>query len=103
MRRLIFALLFPVLLAAQQGAFVHSLEHFAVSVAPVKPADSQQSSDDGFCEKCFNHAALGSAVDNPSSTFFVGASITERIASRPAIAQATDVRTPRSRGPPSLL
>src|SRR5258706_201516 len=35
MRRVILALLLPVLLAAQQGAFVHSLEHVAANVASV--------------------------------------------------------------------
>jgi fructose-1,6-bisphosphatase/inositol monophosphatase family enzyme len=103
MRRVLLALLFPVLLAAQQGAFVHSLEHFAVSVAAAGATDPQQSPVDNFCEKCFAHAAVGSAVNTPISALAVAANVTERIASLPAVAQAADVRTPRSRGPPSLL
>jgi hypothetical protein len=103
MRRVIVALLFPLLLAAQQGAFVHSLEHFAIGVAPAGKTDPKQSPPQDFCEKCFAHAAVGSAVSASSPTLAVAANTTERIASLPAAAQAADVRNPRSRGPPFSL
>jgi hypothetical protein len=103
MRRVIVALLFPLLLAAQQGAFVHSIEHFAINAAAAGKADTKQSPPEGFCEKCFAHAAVGSAVNASPATLAVLATTTERIASLPAAAQAADVRNPRSRGPPLFL
>ena len=103
MRRVILALLLPVLLAAQQGAFVHSLEHFAASVAPVKPADSQQSPDDGFCEKCFEFAQVGAAADLPLALAALDHVEFDLIGLRLPITLPCQLQSPRSRGPPSLL
>jgi hypothetical protein len=103
MRRVVLALLFPLLLAAQQGAFVHSLEHFAVATAPAGASGPQQTPADNFCEKCFTYSAVGSAVSVAAAVLAVPADTTESIALLPASVQAADVRSPRSRGPPSLL
>jgi hypothetical protein len=102
MRRVTLALLFPLLLAAQQGSFVHSLEHFAVATAPAGASAPQQAPADSSCEKCFTYSAVGSAVSVVAALLAVAAGTTESIALLPAAVRVADVRSPRSRGPPSL-
>jgi len=102
-RRVIPVLLLALLLAAQHGAVVHSLQHFAATVAAAGTTDPQPSPADDFCEKCLTHAAVGCAINGASPTLVLVANAAERIAPLPAVEQPANLPSPRSRGPPSLL
>ena len=103
MRRLLLALLFPLLLIAQQGAFVHSLEHFSAAVGTSRSPDDGQSSSDRYCEKCFTFAQVGAAADLPVSFAPVLTLSLDVIGFRLPIAPPSRSRLPRNRGPPAPL
>jgi hypothetical protein len=103
MRRLFFALLLPLLLIAQQGAFVHSLEHLPGAAAPSSAQDHRQAPGDQYCEKCFTFAQIGSAADLPTLLAAALGSEFDAIGFGLPVAPALQVRIPRSRGPPSFL
>jgi hypothetical protein len=103
MRRLLFAVLFPLLLIAQQGAFVHSLEHLPGSVGSSKSHDDRQAPSSQYCAKCFTFAHIGAAAGLPAAFVTVSSTAFEAIGFRLPIAPLARVQSPRSRGPPSLL
>jgi hypothetical protein len=103
MRRLLFALLFPLLLIAQQSAFVHSLQHLPGSAATSKTPNDVHPGDDQYCDKCFTFAQIGAAANSATAPAFVGAETFQAIAFQLPIALALKVAIPRSRGPPSPL
>ena len=81
MRRLLFALLFPLLLISQQGAFVHGLEHLPGSVQTSRTQDDRHAPGDQYCEKCFSFAQIGAAAGlKPALAAFLASSF-ERSAS----------------------
>jgi hypothetical protein len=103
MRRLFLALLFPLLLIAQQAAFVHSLEHVASGAGPSSTRDERHPGGNPYCEKCFTFAQIGAAADlAPASAAAVHMDFGS-IGFRLPIAPLSQVHTPRSRGPPSPL
>ncbi len=103
MRRLLVALIFPLLLAAQQAAFVHTLEHFSTRAAADGASHPQPAPDERFCEKCFAFAPLGSAANTTLPLLVFAADAGESIEFPLASARAADLLAPRSRGPPSFL
>jgi hypothetical protein len=103
MRRLAVVLLFPLLLIAQQGAFVHALQHLPGSAGTSKAQNDVHPADDQYCEKCFEFAQIGAAANSATAPAFVGAEAFEAIGFHLPIAPIAQVRIPRSRGPPSLL
>jgi hypothetical protein len=103
MRRLLFALLFPLLLIAQQGAFVHSLQHLAGSAATSGKQDDGHPAGEQYCEKCFAFAHIGAAAGSVPAPVPVLAAAFEAIGLRLPITPPAQVRIARSRGPPSLL
>lgn len=103
MRRLLFALLFPLLLIAQQGAFVHSLQHLPGSTQTSKTQKDVHPADDQYCDKCFAFAQIGAAANSPAAPAFVIADVFQAIGFQLPIAPALQVVIPRSRGPPSPL
>jgi hypothetical protein len=103
MRRLLFALLFPLLLIAQQGAFVHSLQHLPAGAATSKTQNDVHPADDQYCQKCFAFAQIGAAANSSTAAAFVVAEAFQAIGFRLAIAPIPQVEAPRNRGPPSLL
>jgi hypothetical protein len=103
MRRLLFALLFPLLLISQQGAFVHGLEHLPGSVQTSRTQDDRHAPGDQYCEKCFSFAQIGAAAGlKPALAAFVASGF-DPIGFRLPVAPLPRVGIPRSRGPPSLL
>jgi hypothetical protein len=103
MRRLALVLLFPLLLIAQQGAFVHSLQHLPGSAGSSKSQSDIHPADDQFCDKCFAFAQIGAAANSATAPAFVGAEAFQAIGFQLPIAPVALLRIPRSRGPPSLL
>jgi hypothetical protein len=107
MRRLLLALLFPLLLIAQQGAFVHSLEHLPSSASASKWKVAGKVAGDApadqYCEKCFEFAQIGAAADLPQVLAVLGQVGFEAIDFRLPIAPLSEAQAPRSRGPPSFL
>jgi hypothetical protein len=103
MRRLLFALLFPLLLIAQQGAFVHSLQHLPGSAATSKTQNDVHPGDDQYCEKCFAFAQIGAAANSSTPPTFVVAEAFQAIDFRLPIPPTPRIALPRSRGPPSPL
>jgi hypothetical protein len=103
MRRLLFALLFPLLLTAQQGAFVHGLEHLPGSVGTSRTQDERHAPGDQYCEKCFAFAQIGAAADLPLALAGVLGAAFEATGFRLPVAPVFPVKLPRSRGPPSFL
>ena len=107
MRRILLALLFPLLLIAQQGAFVHALEHFAAgagtSGAVSRAQDDPHPPADQYCDKCFTFAHIGAAADLASSAAALHLGQFEAIGFHLPAAPPSPFRTPRSRGPPSPL
>ena len=103
MRRLLFALLFPLLLIAQQGAFVHSLQHLPGSAGTSKSWDDRQAPTDPYCEKCFEFAQVGAAADLPLALAAPDHVEFDLIGFRLPITLPCQLQSPRSRGPPSLL
>jgi hypothetical protein len=103
MRRLLFALLFPLLLIAQQGAFVHSLQHLPGSAGTSKTQNDVHPGDDQYCQKCFAFAQIGAAANSSAAPAFVVAEAFQAIGFRLPIAPVPQVEAPRNRGPPSLL
>jgi hypothetical protein len=105
-RRLALALLLPLLLIAQQGAFVHALQHLPGSASTASTSKSQKDvhpADDQFCDKCFAFAQIGAAAASAAPQAFVGAEAFQAIGFRSPIASTPEARIPRSRGPPSFL
>jgi hypothetical protein len=103
MRRLLLALLFPLLLISQQAAFVHSLEHLPSSAGASKWKTDGHGSGDQYCEKCFEFAQIGAAADLPAALAVLGQVGFEAIGFRLPIAPLSEVLAPRSRGPPRFL
>ena len=103
MRRLLFALLFPLLLIAQQGAFVHGLEHLPGSLQTSGTQDDRHGPGDQYCEKCFSFAQIGAPADlTPAFAAFAVVAL-DPIGFRLPVAPPRHVEIPRSRGPPSVL
>jgi len=105
MRRFALALLFPLLLIAQQGAFVHSLEHLPGSTE-TRQTQTQKDAHPGdgqYCEKCFVFAQIGAAASSTAPPALVAVEVFEAIGFRLPIAPIAQVAVPRSRGPPSPL
>ncbi len=107
MRRLLLALLFPLLLIAQQGAFVHGLQHLAAGAAAAgaQPAtqDDRHPSGDQYCDKCFAFAHIGAAADLPAALATLAAGAFDAIGFRLPLLLSRPVGIPRSRGPPAFL
>jgi len=103
MRRLLFALLLPLLLIAQQGAFVHSLQHLPGSAGTSKTQNDVHPGDDQYCQKCFAFAQIGAAANSSPAPAFVVAEAFQAIGFHLPIAPIPQVEAPRNRGPPSLL
>jgi len=103
MRRLLFTLLLPLLLIAQQGAFVHSLQHLPGSAGTSKTQNDVHPADDPYCGKCFAFAQIGAAANCSTAPAFVVAEAFHAIGFQLPIAPILQVAIPRSRGPPSLL
>jgi hypothetical protein len=103
MRRLLFALLLPLLLISQQGAFVHGLEHLPGSVRTSSTQDDRHGPGDRYCEKCFEFAQIGAAAAVTAALSVVFACAFDPIGFRLPIAPAPRTGIPRSRGPPSPL
>jgi hypothetical protein len=103
MRRLLFALLFPLLLIAQQGAFVHALQHLPGSAGTTKTQNDGHPADGQYCEKCFAFAQIGGAADSRPPPAFVSAEVFEAVGFQLPTAPIRQVAIPRSRGPPSFL
>jgi hypothetical protein len=108
MRRLLLTLLFPLLLIAQQGAFVHSLEHLPAGAATSTSVSTAQQGDrhapaDQYCDKCFSFAQIGAAADLPLAVLTLHLSQFDAIGSRLAVALPSPLLSPRSRGPPLPL
>ncbi len=105
MRRLLLALVFPLLLlTAQQAAFVHGLEH--LSSGPTKTSRTQgerHPGGDPYCQKCFSFAQLGAAADLTPPLVVLVEGAFDLIGSATPVAFASPVRSPRSRGPPLPL
>ena len=103
MRRLLFALLFPLLLISQQGAFVHGLEHLPGGAQTSKTQDDRHAPGDQYCEKCFAFAQIGAAAGlKPTFAALVDCAFGP-IGFRLPVAPLLRIAIPRSRGPPSLL
>lgn len=104
MRRLLIALLFPILLIAQQGAFVHALTHLPGGAGTASSTqDDSHPPGDQYCDKCFAFATIGAAVDLPLAVLAdIGVAL-DLIGFRLPVAPACRLWLPRSRGPPSLL
>jgi hypothetical protein len=102
-RRLLFALLFPLLLIAQQGPFVHSLEHLPSIANTSKSQDDRHTRSDQYCEKCFAFAQIGATADHLPTFAAVPAGAFEAIGFRLPLAPLPKIGFPRSRGPPPLL
>lgn len=103
MRRLLLALVFPLLLTAQQAAFVHSLEHLPSGAATSGTQDERHPGSDPYCQKCFAFAQIGAAADLPSVQAALLDDTFELIGFASPITIASPVRLPRSRGPPLPL
>jgi hypothetical protein len=103
MRRLLIALLFPILLIAQQGAFVHGLQHLPGAGTTSSTQDDRQAPSDQYCEKCFTFAHIGATAGLPAALVTVSCGVFEAIGFRLPIAPLAQVQSPRSRGPPTLL
>jgi len=103
MRRLIFALLFPLLLIAQQGAFVHGLQHLPGGAGTTTTQDDRHAPGNQYCEKCFTFAHVGAAVDPPAALAVVAGGAFEAIGLRLPVAPLGRVAVRRSRGPPISL
>jgi hypothetical protein len=102
-RRLIFALLLPVLLLlTQQAAFVHELGHFAQQVQRSSGPDRQSQGGD-YCEKCFVFAHLsGVSPTAPPSVLPVLLADQCLVAPR-AVEKLAEPSVCRIRGPPVYL
>lgn len=103
MRRLLFALLLPLLLIAQQGAFVHSLQHLPGSAGTSRTQNDVHPADDQYCHKCFAFAQIGAAANSSTAPAFVVAEAFQAIGFLLAIAPIPQLEAPRNRGPPPLL
>jgi hypothetical protein len=107
MRRLLLALLFPLLLIAQQGALVHSLEHLPAGAASTGVSTAQQGDrhapTDQYCDKCFSFAQIGAAADLPLAVLALQASQLDAIGFRLPVALPSPLLSPRNRGPPLPL
>jgi hypothetical protein len=103
MRRLAFVLLFPLLLIAQQAAFVHSLQHLPGGAGTSKTQNDGHPADNQYCEKCLAFAQLGAAANSATAPAFVAAEAFQAIGSLLPIAPTPQRAIPSSRGPPSLL
>ena len=103
MRRLALVLLFPLLLIAQQGAFVHSLQHLPGSAGTSTSQNDLHPADDQYCQKCFAFAHIGAAANSSTAPTLVVAEAFQAIGFRLPIAPVALLPIPRSRGPPSLL
>jgi len=99
-RRLISALLVPILLVlTQQAALVHELGHFAQQVQRASSLDPQTHAGD-YCEKCFvfGHLSGASAFTPPATLPFVASD--ECPSAPPALAKVSTPSACRIRGPP---
>ena len=103
MRRLLFALLFPLLLISQQGAFVHALQHLPGSVQTSNTQDDRHGPGDPYCERCFAFAQMGAAAGHSPALATILACTFDAIGFRLPVAPLPRVGIPRNRGPPSLL
>jgi hypothetical protein len=103
MRRWAVVLLFPLLLIAQQGAFVHSLQHLPGGAATSKTQNDVHPADDQYCQKCFAFAQIGAAANSSTATPLVVAEAFQAIGFRLPIAPLPQAEAPRNRGPPSPL
>ena len=103
MRRLALALLFPLLLIAQQGAFVHSLQHLPGSAGTSNTQNDVHPGDSQYCEKCFAFAQIGAAANSAATPAFIGVEAFQAIGIRVPIAPTARDAIPRNRGPPSPL
>jgi len=104
MRRLALALLFPLLLIAQQGTFVHSLEHLPGGSETRKTQKDAHPGDSQYCDKCFAFAHIaGAAANSAAALAIVAADVFEAIGFRLPIAPIARIAVPHSRAPPSLL
>jgi hypothetical protein len=103
MRRLLLALLFPLLLIAQQGAFVHGLEHLPSGAGTSSQQDERHPAADLYCEKCFTFAQIGAAADLALALVTSSQLEFYPIGFQLPIAPLSQVKAPRSRGPPALL
>jgi len=103
MRCLALVLLFPLLLIAQQGAFVHGLQHLPGGAGTSKTQNDGHPVDDQYCEKCIAFAQIGAAANSATAPAFIVAEAFEAIGFRLPIAPIPQSATPRSRGPPTPL
>ena len=105
MRRLLLALLFPLMLIAQQGAFVHSLEHLPGAVAPAgsRAQGDRQAPADQYCDKCFSFAQIGATADLPLAAPALQVASFGPIGFPLPVAAPSPFLPPRSRGPPLPL
>jgi hypothetical protein len=104
MRRLLLALLFPLVLAAQQAAFVHAFQHLPSSVPGTSGTqDERHPPGDPYCQKCFVFAQLGATADLPPVPAVLVDGTFDLIGFAAPVASILPVRTPRNRGPPLPL
>jgi hypothetical protein len=103
MRRLALLLVFPLLLIAQQAAFVHSLQHLAGGAGTSKTQNDGHPADNQYCDKCFAFAQMGAAANSATAPAFVAAEAFQAIGFILSIAPTPQRAIPRSRGPPTLL
>jgi hypothetical protein len=103
MRRVILALVFPLLLIAQQGALVHELEHLPSRSQTAGAAERQQPAADRYCDKCFAFAHIAATAGLPALPAIVPVAVWSPIEQAPAAEALAELRSPRNRGPPSLL
>lgn len=101
-RRLLFALLLPVLLLAQQGALVHELSHVHHGLANTRlDGDKHQPPGERACDKCFAFAPLGAAVSPSLVLAGAARSVGEAIALPDWVLAGVDRGLVHCRGPPA--
>ena len=107
MRRLLLALVFPLLLIAQQGAFVHGLEHLSSrsvgAGASKAQGEREQTPAEQYCDKCFSFAQIGAAAGLPPLMLTLHVADFDAIGFRLPVALPSPILSPRSRGPPLPL
>lgn len=104
MRRLLLALVFPLLLAAQHGAFVHAFQHLPSGSADTsRTQDERHPLGDPYCQKCFVFAQLGAAADLPPIAAVLLDGSFDLIGFAAPVAPLLPVSIPRNRGPPLPL
>jgi len=98
----LLSLLLPILLVAQQGAFVHSLTHLPSRIGTATAPDEHGNPGEPYCEKCFSFSQVGAAVSPPAAAALAIVAVFLAIAFAPLLPARPAWQAPRNRGPPAL-